>query len=209
MMSDAESEAMANAAQAKAEVEGRHRRHGWRSEKEIREGWIGELAVSDEVPAIDQIDRVILLTGYKDRMVVVRPEGADLLELPTLTIDAAARDGARKGTPDKQLDRWLKPVCKGQWGIQIKDWFQYGRFEMHPTPENTEVAPDARRFDLILCATATRLNDLPEGSAWARRTVTRRDVVRLIADRYMEYDIMLNAAHEEYVIRRAQAAQGA
>ena len=208
MTSDPAEEALIEAGRAKATSDARHRARSWKREKEIGDGWLGELAVSDEVPPIDQVNRIYLLAGFKDRMVVVRPQGGDLLELPALTVDAAARDGARKGAPSNQLERWFKPICKGQWGMHLKEWYQHSRFEMRPTPENTDIDRDARRFDLFLCATATRLDDLPEGSPWARRTVTTRDMVKLIRERYTEFDVVLNAAHEDYVVRRAKAAQG-
>ena len=76
---------------------------------------------------------------------------------------------------------------------------------MQATPGNTDVEPGTQRFDLFLCATAGRLDDLPEGSGWARRTITTRDMLKLIRQRYTEFDVMLIAAHEDYLMRRAKA----
>ena len=198
-------DALMQQAQERALAEARRIRN-WTYQKKIGDDWVGELVTTDEVPPIDQIDRVFLLTGHKDRMVVVRADGADDFEIPAVEVDDAARDGAGKGSPAKQLERWLKPVCKGQWGIRLKDWYQHSRFDMEGTPENTDFEPGTHRYSLFLCGTASKLEDLPEGSPWARRTITTRGFGQLIRLRYMEFDVNLIDAHNDYVMRREKAA---
>lgn len=206
MMSDgAGNDAIMQQAQERAHADALRRRH-WTYQKEMGDDWVGELITTDEVPPIDQIDRIYLVTGYKDRMVVVREAGSDQLDIPALHLDDAARDGAGKGNPAKQVERWLKPICKGQWGIRLKDWYQHSRFDMEATQENTDVEPGTHRYFLFLCVTATKLDDLPDDSPWARRTVTTRDFGKLVRQRYTEFDVSLTAAHEDYVIRRDRAA---
>jgi len=198
-------DAIMQKAQAMALAEARRIRN-WTYQKEIGDDWVGELVTTDEVPPIDEIDRVFVLTGHKDRMIVVRADGSDDFEIPAVEVDAAARDAPRKGSPAKQLDRWLKPVSKGQWGIRIKDWYQHSRFDMEATQENPDFEAGTHRYSLFLCATASKLDDLPEGSPWARRTITTRDFGNLIRLRYMEFDTSLIDAHNDYVMRREKAA---
>ena len=112
-------------------------------------------------------------------MVVVRAEGESHFLIPAVGVDAAARDTSARGGPGAQLGRWLKPVCRGQWGINLKEWTQHTRFEREATDENTTAAPGSMRYDLFLYGTAGKLEDLPEGSAWSRRAITRRDFIQL------------------------------
>ena len=182
----------------------RRRIRNFTFQKEIGDDWVGELSESAETPPLDQVDHIYLLLGYKDRMLTVRLTDEELLEIPTLTVDAAARDTSAAGGPAKQLGRWLKPVLKGQWGIHLKNWTQHGRFEMTATPENTDVEPGSMRYHLFLIGTARKLEDLPEDTAWARRAIPRRDLVKLIETRYTEFDVVLNSGHERYIIELAK-----
>ena len=179
----------------------------WKREKQLGDQWLGELVETDQVPPLDQVERVYLLTWHKDRPVVVRAEGSDLLVVPTLDVDAAAVDSAgRRRSPAAALERWLSPIAKGEWGIRIGDWFQHSRLEMRATSDNHDYPAGTERYQLFLCATATRLDDLPEGSGWARRTVTRKDFGQLLNDRYLEYGRNLHRAHDAYILSRARRA---
>ena len=198
-------EAEMQAAQQKIAAERRRIRH-FTFEKEIGDDWVGTLSETDETPPLDAVDGVYLILGYKDRMVVVRAEDESQFRIPRLHVDEAARDTSRRGGPAAQLNRWLKPVCRGQWGVHLKEWTQHTRFDLEPTPENTTVAPDTRRYELFLYGTTSRLDDLPEGSAWARRTVTRKDFNRLIQTGYTEFEETVRDVHEAYVVQWERAA---
>ena len=179
----------------------------WKREKQLGDQWLGELVETDQVPPLDQVERVYLLTWHKDRPVVVRTEGSDLLVVPTLDVDPAAVDSAgKRRSPAAALERWLKPIAKGEWGIRIGDWFQHSRLEMRATSDNHDYPAGTERYQLFLCATATHLDDLPEGSGWARRTITRKDFGQLLNDRYLEYGRNLHRAHDAYILSRARRA---
>ena len=197
-------EAEMQAAQQKIAAERRRIRH-FTYEKELGADWVGTLAESDETPPLDQVDSVYLVLGYRDRMVVVRADGESQFRIPMLQVDAAARDTSPRGGPGAQLGRWLKPVCRGQWGINLKQWTQHTRFEKEATEENTTTAPGSMRYDLFLYATANKLEDLPEGSAWSRRSVTRKDFIQLIRSGYTEFEETVRDVHEAYVIERERA----
>jgi hypothetical protein len=193
-----------HAAQQKIAAE-RRRIRNFTYVKEIGQDWVGTLSETDETPPLDQVDGVYLILGYKDRMVVVRADGESKFRIPRLLVDEAARDTSARGGAAAQLNRWLKPVCRGQWGIHLKEWTQHTRFELEPTPENTTAPPDSRRYELFLYGSATKLDDLPEGSAWSRRTVTRKDFIQLIQAGYTEFEETVRDVHEAYVIARERA----
>ena len=198
-------EAEMQAAQQKIAAE-RRRIRNFTYEKEMGKDWIGTLSETDETPSLDQVDGVYLILGYKDRMVVIRAEGESQFRIPMLRVDAAARDTSGRGGPGAQLGRWLKPVCRGQWGIQLKEWTQHTRFEKEATDENTTAAPGSMRYDLFLYGTAGKLDDLPEGSAWSRRSVTRKDFIQVIKWGYTEFEETVRDVHEAYVMQRERAA---
>ena len=201
-------EAEMQAAQQKIAAERRRIRH-FTYEKELGGEWVGRLVESDETPPLDQTDRVFLVLGYKDRMVVVRAEGDSHFLIPALGVDAAARDTSARGGPGAQLGRWLKPVCRGQWGINLKQWTQHTRFEKEATDENTTAPPGSMRYDLFLYGTAAKLEDLPEGSAWSRRAITRKDFIQLIRSGYTEFEETARDVHETYVFERERAVAAA
>ena len=198
-------EAEMQAAQQKIAAE-RRRIRNFTYEKEMGKDWIGTLSETDETPSLDQVDGVYLILGYKDRMVVIRAEGESQFRIPMLRVDAAARDASARGGPAAQLGRWLKPVCRGQWGIQLQEWTQHTRFEKEATDENTTAAPGSMRYDLFLYGSASKLDDLPEGSAWSRRSVTRKDFIQVIRWGYTEFEETVRDVHETYVMQRERAA---
>ena len=65
------------------------------------------------------------------------------------------------------------------------------------------------RYDLFLYGTAGKLEDLPEGSAWSRRAITRRDFIQLIRSGYTEFEETVRDVHETYVFERERAAAAA
>ena len=68
----------------------------------------------------------------------------------------------------------------------------------------TSVAPGTLRYELFVCATASRLDDMAEDSEWSRRTITRRDFVQVLREGYAGVDEILDAAHDAYLIAHAK-----
>ena len=175
--------------------------------------WLARIEESEEVPDLDQIDSVFLLVWHKEKPLVVRKGDAFVpWELPIL--DRAAEpalfvddsQGPKSKSAEKRLDRWLKGVAQERWGIGVRDWYQWGFQRLTATTEAPDVAPGSERFDLFLCATASKLEELPEEGEWARRYSSTRDFNKLLRDQYLEFEMTLMEAHSSYLIRLAQAA---
>ncbi len=222
---------------------GPHRKH-YRLEKRYGDDFVATQELSETVPALGQVLRVLVLTWHNDRPVLVRWSGGDDPELPVLMIPtvgqnltphpaaplppqttvpdagfgpaSAAADVPAGEAARKALDQWLRRFARERWGIRLQEWYQHSRLVLTANTPASSAAPGnvvpgsavpGRVFyELILCATASRLDDLPEDSDWARRTVTTRDLNRTIHERYREIDEVLQAAHDDYLVRRARRA---
>ena len=164
--------------------------------------------VTSNVPPADLVTRVYLLTWHKDRPVVVRQgDRSEPWQIPTLEREAPAGEGNGKGSTKSgasAIDRWIKSEARKQWGIRVKDWFQHGRFELVANVDATSIAPGTLRYELFVCATASRLDDQPDDSEWSRRTITRRDFVQLLRESYAGIDEILDAAHDAYLVTQAK-----
>lgn len=203
-MESQEAKAIAKA-QARADYEERRKRN-WLTEKRIAGQFLAHGETTDEVPALDLIDRIYLLTWYHEKPVIVREGGEPTpWEVPMLLCDfSLPGKNSEEAQPAKQLDTWLKRTAQEQWGVRIKDWFQHARLELTATADATEVVPGTVQYYLFLCASASKLDDLPAESDWSRRTVTRKDLGQMLRQRYEEFDEILEGAHEAYVIRQAK-----
>jgi hypothetical protein len=187
-----------------------NRKRNYIDEFKVPDDFRARNEVTADVPPADLVRRIYLLTWHKDRPVVVRAgDGPQPWEVPTLEREAPAGKGngkssAKSGT--SAIDRWIKREARDQWGIRVKDWFQHSRFELVANVDATSVPPGTLRYELFVCATASRLDDLPDDSDWSRRTITRRDFVQILREGYAGIDEILDAAHDAYLV--AQAKQG-
>ena len=162
-----------------------------------------------EAPPLAQVDRIYLLVWHKGKPVVVRyGEPSAPWELPVIE-RAAGADGERAGkgkaaTPPEALERWLKQSAKALWGIQIGGWYQHSRLELTASALQSEVEPGSVRYWVFACATASRLGEAPAGRDVTRRAMDTRDYARLLREQYAEFDEILDAAHDGYLIRAAR-----
>ena len=74
----------------------------------------------------------------------------------------------------------------------------------HAGLDATSVPPGTLRYELFICATASRLDDLAEESEWSRRAFTRRDFVQVLREGYAGIDGILDAAHDAYLVAQAK-----
>ncbi len=164
--------------------------------------------MTSDVPPADLVDRIYLLTWHKDRPLVVRQgDRSAPWQIPTMEREAPAGEGNGKGsTKDgtSAINRWIKSAAREQWGVRVKDWFQHSRFELVANIDATTVAPGTLRYELFVCATASRLDDLADDSEWSRRAITRRDFVQLLREGYAGVDEILDAAHDAYLVAQAK-----
>ena len=198
-------------AQAKARVRAEaweFRKRNYIDEFRVREEFRARNEVTSDVPPADLVDRIYLLTWHKDRPVVVRQgDSSAPWQIPTMERAAPAGEGNGKGsTKDgaSAINRWIKSEARAQWGVRVKDWFQHSRFELVANVDATSVAPGTLRYELFVCATASRVDDLAEGSEWSRRTITRRDFVQVLREGYAGVDEILDAAHDAYLVAQAK-----
>ena len=163
------------------------------------------------MPELDQIDRVFLLVWHKEKPLLVRKgDEFEPWRLPVLDRMAEpelfeSSPSAKSTSAEKRLERWLKGVARERWGIGVRDWYQWGFQRLTATTEAADVAPGSERFDVFLCATASKLDDLPEEGEWARRYTSTRDLNKLLRDQHLEFETTLMEVHSSYLIRQAQA----
>lgn len=192
---------------ARVEAEEKRKRN-WLGEKMIDGEFRAHTETTEDVPALDLVTRVYAMTWRGDRPLLVRPTDAStpweipLLD-PSAADDAATTTAAKRGATDKALGKWLKAEMRERWGIRVKDWFQHARLELEAIPEATTVEPGTLRYYLFLCVNVASLDDLPDDAPWARRTIERREFGLVLRQQYQEFDEIVEAAHDAYLVRQA------
>jgi hypothetical protein len=208
-------EADLQAEMAKAEVKVKNwakRKRFWGREKR----WDGDQfrsrnELTDELPALNLIQRVFILLWRTDgKPIVVRQgDSEEPWSIPMVERDAsAAADDSFSGelTANREaLDGWLKDAADELWGIKIADWYQAARVHLTATELATDAEAGDERYFLFLCATAAGTKDIPEAADWSRRSITTKEFVAIVRDHYVEFDEFLDQVHDGYLIRQAQA----
>ena len=161
---------------------------------------------TNEVPPLDRVERIYLLTWLGEKAVVIRHGGPGApWEVPIAVLGGSTGgvgDAATGGA--KALDAWIKTLAQDLWQIRVASWYQASRLELTANHDARDATPGSVRYWLFLCATASRLDALPEDADWARRSITRRDFTKVLRNQYGEFDEILDAAHDGYLIRQAQ-----
>ena len=205
--SEAEIQQQMAVAEAKAKLVAKRIKH-WTLEKRYGDNeYLARNEFTEELPALNQIWRLYLLTWRKDgRPLVVRQDGADQLwTIPTVEQELDTSEDAGKPATKKQMGAWLKPMAKERWGITIKNWYQAARLHLTATTHAVDVKPGSERFFLFLCANASKLDDIPADAGWARRAIETKDFVSLVREQYYEFDEILDQVHNGYLVKQAQA----
>ena len=166
---------------------------------------------TDAVPPLDRVERIYLLTWLRDKAVVIRhgAPGAPW-EIPVAVLGGGTADVGDTAPPApakggaKDLDTWIKHLTSDLWQIRIRSWYQASRLALTANHDAQDATPGSVRYWLFLCATASHLDDLPDDADWARRSIIRREFTQLLRSHYAEFNDILNAAHDGYLIRQAQ-----
>lgn len=187
---------------ARAEAE-EGRKRNWIGEKLIDGEFRALTETTDGVPPLDMVTRVYAMSWRGDRPLLVRSGDASTpWGIPLLEHDAGGDVGGRNGANDKALDKWLKAEMRQRWGIRVKDWFQHARLELTAIADATSVDPGTRRYYLFLCVNVSKLDDLPDDAPWSRRTIERREFGIVLRQQYQEFDEIVEAAHDAYLVRQ-------
>ena len=204
--SESEMQTLMASAEAKAALVAKQIKN-WTLEKRFGDNeYITRNEITDELPPLNQIWRLYLLTWRKDgRPLVVRQDGPDQpWAIPTLEQEPSDEDPGKPATK-KQMDAWIKPTSKERWGITLKDWYQAARLQLTATTQAVSVEPGTERFFVFLCASASKLDDIGADAGWARRAIETKDFVALLREQYPEFDEILDQVHDSYLVRQAQS----
>lgn len=205
--SESEMQTLMASAEAKAALVAKQIKN-WTLEKRFGDNeYITRNEITDELPPLNQIWRLYLLTWRKDgRPLVVRQDGPDQpWAIPMLEQEPNDADAAGKPATTRQMNAWIKPTAKERWGITLKDWYQAARLHLTATTQATSVEPGTERFFVFLCAGASKLDDIGADGGWARRAIETKDFVALLRDQYPEFDEILDQVHDSYLVRQAQS----
>ena len=182
----------------------------YQKEKRIGSEYISRFEESADVPALELVDSVHVLTWHRDKPVVVR-EGDEWAPWRIPIVERAETPEAfekqtkgRAKSAEKQVERWLKRLARERWGIVVKDWYQFGRQHLTATTQAEKAEPGSERFHLFLCATTSKLAPVPEDAKWSRRYITGRDLNKLVRTEHLEFERVLLEAHSSYLVRQAQ-----
>lgn len=209
VMNEAELTAEMQAAQAKVKNMMKRIRR-WTLEKRLDDdAFRTRNEFTEELPPLAEIQRVYVLTWRKDgRPIVVRQGDASAAwGIPSVEREPGEGAEAASSTAKaeaKAFDAWLKETAQELWGIRVRSWYQAARLHLTATSEARDVPPGTERYYLFLCATASGLDDIPEGAGWSRRAITTKEFVSLLREHYVEYDEILDQVHDGYLIRQAQ-----
>ena len=205
--SESEMQTLMASAEAKAALVAK-RIKNWTLEKRFDDNeYLTRNEITDELPPLNQIWRLYLLTWRKDgRPLVVRQDGSDQpWAIPLLEQELDDADQAGKPATKKQMNAWITPTAKERWGITLKDWYQAARLQLTATTHAVSVEPGTERFFVFLCASASKLDDIGADAGWARRAIETKDFVALLRDQYPEFDEILDQVHDTYLVRQAQS----
>ena len=205
--SESEMQTLMASAEAKAALVAK-RIKNWTLEKRFDDNeYLTRNEITDELPPLNQIWRLYLLTWRKDgRPLVVRQDGSDQpWAIPLLEQELDDADQASKPATKKQMNAWITPTAKERWGITLKDWYQAARLQLTATTQAVSVEPGTERFFVFLCASASKLDDIGADAGWARRAIETKDFVALLRDQYPEFDEILDHVHDTYLVRQAQS----
>lgn len=205
--SESEIQTLMASAEAKAALIAKQIKN-WTLEKRFDDNeYITRNEITDELPPLNQIWRLYLLTWRKDgRPLVVRQDGPDQpWVVPTLVQEPDDADASSKPATKKQINAWIKPTAKERWGITLKDWYQAARLQLTATTQAVTVEPGIERYFVFLCASASKLDDIGADAGWARRAIETKDFVALLREQYPEFDEILDQVHDSYLVHQAQS----
>lgn len=186
------------------------RRKLWREELLVDEVFLAYKDKTDLLPNPDLVERIFLLIRRRNRHLVVRfGDRRQPWELPILEFEIEPRPEKESEDADQEerrqrLDEMITSVVYETWQVPISAWQLHTRVRMTAKHNQDQYEPGARRYELVVTAECGAPDDLAEGTEWARRFFTPRELNQVLRQRYFDRE-ELGQAHEQQVIAAAKA----
>ena len=186
------------------------RRKLWRQEKLVDEAYLQYRDRTEELPEPDLVERIFLIVMRGERCLVVRHgDRHQPWVLPILEFDIEPRPEPLDPEMDQaarhaSLTQTIGAVLEDTWQVPVAEWSQHTRVQMTAKELQEKVEPGARRYEMIVTAEAGEPQDLSEDNEWARRFFPSREIVKLLRERYNDYE-ELELAYDQALIEAAKA----
>ncbi|MXX79517.1 MAG: hypothetical protein F4Y69_00615 [Chloroflexi bacterium] len=185
------------------------RRMMWKQEKLVDEAYLQYRDRTEELPEPDLVERIFLIIMQGDRCLLVRHgDRHQPWVLPILEFEIEPRPEPLDPEMDQaarraSLTQTIGAVVEDTWQVPVGNWSQHTQVQMTAKELQDKVEPGSRRYEMIVTAEAGEPNDLRDDSEWARRFFPSREVVKLLRERYNDYE-ELELAYDQMLIEAAK-----
>lgn len=186
------------------------RRKIWRQEKLVDDVFLQYRDRTNELPEPDLVERIFLVVMRGDRCLAVRHgDRHQPWVLPILEFEIEPRPEPLDPELDQDarraaLEQTIQSVVTETWQVPLLQWEQHTRIQMIARQNQSQHEPGARRYEMIVTATAGEPLDLAEDTEWARRFFPSRDMNKLLRERYFDYP-EIEQAYELSLIEAVKA----
>lgn len=161
-------------------------------ELNISDQWRARWIKDEDLPAEVPVNHAYGLVYAGDRAYVCRPEGDSRWG----TVEC------QPGTTDPI--KAIKAAAKDQTGATIKSAVLVGFLYCTATSFNADYEAGAPATRPIYVLTASKVDDIPEGSPFERRRLPINEHIKTLRERYPEIHSYLAEAAEKYVVLHAR-----